>query len=193
MSDQLKKNSAQEYFISFIKKKSKLLIGIISIALLVFSISIFFNNKEKNKNILVSEQFNQAKILIQNNKNNEAKIILEKIVAEKNKFYSPLSLYLLIDKEIETNNKKIIVLFDKILLIKKIDEEDINLIKIKKALFLSDSENEQLLLDTLNPIINSDSIWNKKAAKYLSDYFFQKGEKSKSNEYRKIFKGMSKK
>ena len=58
---------------------------------------------------------------------------------------------------------------------------------------MSDSENEQLLLDTLNPIINSDSIWNKKAAKYLSDYFFQKGEKSKSNEYRKIFKGMSKK
>ena len=59
-------------------------------------------------------------------------------------------------------------------------------------LFLSSSGNEQQLLDILNPIINSDSIWNKTAAKYLADYFLQKGEKSKSNEYRKIYKDISK-
>ena len=53
----------------------------------------------------------------------------------------------------------------------------------KKALYNADYVDENILLDTLNPIINSDSIWKSHALYLMAEYFFSKGEKKKSKEF----------
>ena len=67
-----------------------------------------------------------------------------------------------------------------------LDEEGKNLIKIKKALYLFSLDNESLIIDTLNPIINSDSIWKNQSINLLAEYFLSKGEKIKADEYFKL-------
>ena len=60
------------------------------------------------------------------------------------------------------------------------------MIKIKKALYLFSLDNESLIIDTLNPIINSDSIWKNQSINLLAEYFLSKGEKIKADEYFKL-------
>mgnify|MGYP004131354829 FL=1 len=44
------------------------------------------------------------------------------------------------------------------------------------------------MLKTLNPIVNSDSAWRVQAIKILGNYFYNKGEKQKSDEYYNLLK-----
>ena len=187
MSDEtLEKKDKLKLIISKIKENSKLFFSIILIILITLIVMIFFESKQKKQNALISEEFNKAKILIKNDKKNESFIILEEIVNRKHKFYSPLSLYLIVDFELEKNHEIIAKLFDKVISIKKIDKENINLIKIKKALFLSNYYGEQEVLKILNPIINSDSIWRSNAIQILIDYFSIKGDSLKADQYTKL-------
>ncbi len=170
--------------ISIIKKNSKLLVIIILAALLVLVISLYLNYKNQKELIYISEQYYKAQILIEKKNNKQAKLILENIVAEKSKIYSPLSLYLIIDLKLEADPLKVIKLFDEIIKIKKIDKEDRNLIKIKKALYISNNnDEEQIILDLLNPIVNSDSIWRDMSIEFLAKYFSNKNQKIKSEDY----------
>ena len=78
-----------------------------------------------------------------------------------------MSLFLIIDNGLQKNHESVVELFDKVISIKKIEKENVNLIKIKKALFLSNHYGEEEILKVLNPIINSDSIWRSSAIKIL--------------------------
>ena len=125
--------------------------------------------------------------MIEEKNSNEAKIILENIILKKNKVYSPLSLYLILEADLEVNSKKILNFFDILIQIKSIDEEDKNLIKIKKALYLSIfADEEKLIIELLNPIINSKSLWRKTAIEFMVKYFLNKNQKIKSEEYLKL-------
>ena len=42
------------------------------------------------------------------------------------------------------------------------------------------------MLETLNPIVNSKSIWRTEAIKLLGSYYLQKKEYNKSEEYYKL-------
>ena len=95
-------------------------------------------------------------------------------------------MYILIENEIEKDDQKILTYFDKIVKNKSIDKNSIDLIKIKKALFLFSTEDEDLLIKTLNPIINSNSVWRKQAINLIADYFLSKGENIKAEEYYKL-------
>ena len=187
MSDEtLEKKDKFKILVSRIKENSrKIILGFLIIIVIFFVLAIL-ENKKKRKDVLISEEFNSAKILIKNEKRQEGLIILERIVDKKNKVYSPLSLYLIIDFQLEKDKEKIIKMFDKIISIKKIDEENIKLIKIKKALFLSENYSEQEMLDILNPIINSDSVWRSYAINLLIDYFTNKGSFTKAEQYKNL-------
>ena len=93
----------------------------------------------------------------------------------------------MIEKELEKNNQNMEEYFNIILSIKKIDEENINLIKIKKALYFIE-QGEQKILEILKPIVNSNSIWKNKAINLLRDYHLNKGEINKAEEYSKLLK-----
>ena len=105
------------------------------------------------------------------------------IVKAKNKTYSPLALYFLIDNKVITSNEEINSLFDIVIDNQKLDKEIKNLIIYKKALYNADFETENKLLIILNPIINSDSTWKSHALYLLGEYFFSKNEKQKSKEF----------
>ena len=89
----------------------------------------------------------------------------------------------MIENNVETNASKIITYFDRILKNNSIDKENLNLIRIKKAIYLFDSENEKLITETLNPVINSNSVWKKMAIELISEYFLSLNQKIKADEY----------
>ena len=187
MSDEtLDKKNKFRLVVSKIKENSKFFIFTGIIILITFATIVFFEKRAAKEEISISKEFNKAKILIQKERKQESYVLLEGIVNKKHKFYSPLSLYLILDFELEKDKGSIIKLFDKVIAIKKIDKENINLIKIKKALYLSDHSSEQEMLKILNPIINSDSVWRSKSISILVDYFLSKGSLSKADQYRKL-------
>ena len=183
MSNEILNNSFQNKATNFIKKNLKNLI-ILSIFLILTLFSYFFyNNLQKKNELKLSQQYTQAIIQFKEKKINVSKNLLENIINKKHKFYSPLSLYFIVDNNLETNPAKIIFFFDKILSIAFMEKENLNLIKIKKAIFLFSLDDEELIIKTLNPIINSDSVWRNIAIKLISDYFLSKDESKKADEY----------
>ena len=97
-----------------------------------------------------------------------------------------MSLYLIIDNDLEKDNNKILNYFDDILSIRSLAKEDKNLIGLKKGIFISNFGNEQDILNVLNPIINSNSVWKIQATKFLGDYYFSLNENNKANQYYSI-------
>ena len=191
-NENLQRTNASNAFTLFIKKQYKFIIGILVLVVISFCIYVFFEERSNNRNIQVSNKYIQASILIQKDNKKKAYEFFNQIIDEKNSFYSPLSLYQILENDLEKDPKKIIFLFDKILKINKIDKENKNLINIKKALFVSKNINdEKELLDILNPVINSDSIWRNEAITLLASYFSSKGENKKSDEYNKLLSNIN--
>ena len=188
IKDTFQEKDKFQLIIEKIKKNYKILISIIGICLLILFVYLFIQNNIKKENINISEDFNQARILISQDKKNEGKNILFKIVEKKNKFYSPISLFVIIDQKLEEDNQKITEMFDKVISIKGIDEENKDLIKIKKALFLTEFADEDIIIKTLNPIINSKSVWRSDAINLLGDFFTNRGENFKAKEYYDLLK-----
>ena len=58
-----------------------------------------------------------------------------------------------------------------------------NLIIYKKALFNADDSEENQMIELLNPIINSDSVWKSHGLYLMAEYFYSKNEKQKSKEF----------
>ena len=80
--------------------------------LIFFSIiaMIIYNEYKEKQNINISERFNKAKILIENGKSEDALKILEEIIFEENKFYSPSAPNLVIDSKLIKDKKSFILL-----------------------------------------------------------------------------------
>ena len=166
----------------FIKNKKKIIISISVIILAIFGYFIYedFNKKSKIK---LANRYNSAKMnFISGNK---AMVVNElvSIVHAKDRTYSPLALYFLIDNNIIDDNKKINELFDTVINETSLEKEIKNLLIYKKALFNSDFESENNLLTILKPIINSNSIWKSHALYLMAEYFYFKNEKQKSKDF----------
>lgn len=181
-SEKIRENFQIRVF-NFLKKNKIFFITLLTATLIgIFAFLVYKNMQVKN-NIKIAQQYTQASILLNQKKITESELLLEAIIEKNHKFYSPLALYLLIESNIENDTSKIISYFDIVLKNKSIDKENLNLIKIKKAIYLFDSQNEKLIIETLNPIINSNSVWKKMAIDLISDYFLSLGQKVKAEEY----------
>ena len=184
MNEKVKENdNSFNKILTKVKKNYKSILVLIIMCVAALVILSYLSYSKNKENIFLSDEFYKAKIMYENKNINEAKSTLLKIIDENNEFYSPLALYFVIENNLESSEKKIIDLFNKILLIKK-DEESNNLIRIKKALYLLEAGDEKLILEELNPIINSKSYLRKDAINLLISYFNSKNETIKANEYR---------
>tara|TARA_E500000331_G_C17214686_1_gene695342 strand:- start:142 stop:726 length:585 start_codon:yes stop_codon:yes gene_type:complete len=173
--------------INFFKKKPKLYISIGVLILLIIVFVTFLQGRDVKKNIEVSNQYNQALVLIKDKKFIESKIFLDKIIDKEHRFYSPMSLYLIIENDLEKDKSNVLLSFDKIINSKKIDKEQQDLIKIKKALFMFENNiQEDKIINILKEIINSDSKWRPRAIELIGDYYTHKGENLKADEYFKL-------
>ena len=188
MSDQnldVKENKFKSFFLTNQKK----IFLLISAVIIIFFGFFAYNYFKDVQNIKVSEKFNSALIKISKNKNIQIHDQLIEIIEEKNKFYSPMALNLIIDKNIQIKDEEILNLFNTVLSISDIDKSDKDLFKIKKALYLSkENKNEEEILELLKPIINSDSVWRVKALTFLEKYYLTNDEKKKAKEFSDLLK-----
>ena len=179
INNETKKEKVLNFFKSNKKKLFLLLIILILIPFSIFSYQII---KDKNKDKL-SSKFNLAVSNYENGNKSEIKSIMKEIINNKDKTYSPLALYFLIDNDIQLTNEEINNYFDIIINEINLDKEIKNLNIYKKGLFNSSfvSENELLLI--LKPVINSDSLWKPHALILLGEYFLDKNQNQKAKEF----------
>ena len=159
-----KKDSIERVILFYKRNKKKTLITLIILPLLGFTL-FFINNHHKVNNELISEKYTQANIFISKNENEKAKEVLDKIILSENKFYSLLALNRILEKNLETNNNKILQYFDTLEKI-KYSQETSNLIKFKKSLYLLSIGNTASGEKLLNSLIEENSIF-KEAAKEI--------------------------
>lgn len=108
---------------------------------------------------------------------------MKEIIKDKDRTYSPLAFYYLLDNNLITSQEEINTYFDIIINEIGLDKENKNLTIFKKGLFNSEFANENELLNILNPVIKSDSIWKPHALYLMAEYYFSKNEKQKSKEF----------
>mgnify|MGYP006091441429 FL=1 len=166
----------------FVNNKKNL---IIATAIFLISVTGYFSFDafKKKEKINLANKFNLATTSFKTE--NSEKIIkdLTSIIKENDTTYSPLAFYFLIDNNLVKNKEEINVLFDEIINKTNLEEEIKNLNIYKKGLFNSDIVSENELLQILNPIINSDSIWKSHSLYLVAEYFYAKDEKQKAKEF----------
>ena len=174
-----RKKKFKDFFVKF--KKQLILLSTI-IILIVFSYFIYGDLQKKNK-IKIADRYNEATIEYYsgNEKNIEKKLV--DIIKKRDKTYSPLSLYFLLENKIIVENSKINELFDILINETDLEKEMKNLVIYKKALYNSEFETENNLIKILNPVMNSESIWKSHAFYLMAEYFYFKNEKQKSKEF----------
>jgi len=166
----------------FINNKKNLIVGFLILFVAMGSYFLLEAMKKRNK-IKLANQFNISTINF-NIKDKQTTIDqLTKLINENDVTYSPLALYFLIDNNLIENKDEINALFNELINETALDKEIKNLIIYKKALFNSDFASENELLQILNPIINSESIWKSHALYLIAEYFYSKNEKQKAKEF----------
>ena len=177
------KDAEKRSFIETIKKNKTLLASIIGIFILI-CLSLFIYKKSNQKKIQeISDNFNKALILIQKNKNEQASKILEEIIRTKNNFYSVSALNLVVEEKLFKDKNKILEKFDFVINKSNLDKETKNLVIFKKILFLGKEIDEKTLLNNLNPIIQSNSVWKNTVSNYIKKYYLSKKEYIKAKEF----------
>ena len=176
-------NSRNDKIKNFIvNNKIKIISSVIII--LIFIISFYSFEKYKiNQKKNISDDFNLATIEYSKNLNDKTINKLIDIINKKDPTYSPLSLYFIIDNELISDQDQINSFFDILIDQTPLDNEIKNLVIYKKALYNADKSSEGDLLSTLNPLINSKSVWKSHALYLMAEYFHAKEQKQKAKEF----------
>ena len=174
------RNEKIKYFFIENKKIFLTLSIILILGLLIFYFYQVYKDKSRE---LISEKYNNT--VLQNKNGNKSKIVvsMKEIIHDKDSTYSPLALYYLIDNNLIQNKEEINDLFDSLIDRTSLENEIKNLIIYKKALYNADNSSEKELLDIVNPLINSQSIWKSHALYLVAEFFYSKNEKQKSKEF----------
>ena len=138
-----RKNNLKESLQSFLRRNKLKLISIIVI-IFIFLISLFIWSERKEKiNIILSEKFIKAGLLVSEGKLKEARNFYEEILSYENKFYSLLALNTILEKNLEDDKEIILNHFVKL---EKINysEQTLDLINLKKALYLIKINEDEL-------------------------------------------------
>jgi len=176
-----------------VTKKSKLkkfyevnkisIFSVILILIIAIASIIFYSETKEKKKILLSDNYLTAKVYLENGNRNEVKNILKTIIFANDSTYSTLSLFLILNENLIVDQGELSNLFDHVLENNKFEKEVKNLIIFKKALFQSNFVSELELLDTVKPLINTESVWKPHALLLLGDYFASKKEYLKAKEF----------
>jgi predicted negative regulator of RcsB-dependent stress response len=166
----------------FINNQKNLIIGF-SILLVAITGYLSIEKTKERKKIKLANHFNTTIISFKTENKQKTIDQLSKLINENDNTYSPLALYFLLDNNLINDNDEINILFDELINETNLDKEIKNLIIYKKALFNSNDALENDLLQIVNPIINSESIWKSHALYLLAEYFYSKDERQKAKEF----------
>ena len=166
----------------FVNNKNKIISGIIILIIIivgVFSYDKYLINKKKD----ISDSYNSIIIDYSEKTKEKTASSLIEIVNKKDPTYSPLSLYFIIDNNLVSDQSRINSLFDILINDTSLDSEINNLIIYKKALYNADNAQESDLLNMLNPLINSKSVWKSHSLYLMAEYFYANNQKQKAKEF----------
>ena len=166
----------------FVNNKNKIILGIIILIIIivgVFSYDKYLINKKKD----ISDSYNSIIIDYSEKTKEKTASSLIEIVNKKDPTYSPLSLYFIIDNNLVSDQSRINSLFDILINDTSLDSEINNLIIYKKALYNADNAQESDLLNMLNPLINSKSVWKSHSLYLMAEYFYANNQKQKAKEF----------
>ena len=166
----------------FVNNKNKIISGIIILIIIivgVFSYDKYLINKKKD----ISDSYNSIIIDYSEKTKEKTASSLIEIINKKDPTYSPLSLYFIIDNNLVSDQSRINSLFDILINDTSLDSEINNLIIYKKALYNADSAQESDLLNMLNPLINSKSVWKSHSLYLMAEYFYANNQKQKAKEF----------
>ena len=174
-----RKEKIKNFFINY---KKKIIFILILIVLLLISFFLYQDYRLEIKEKL-SDKYNILVTKFESGKKENIENEFKEIINEKDKTYSPLAFYFLIDNQLISSQDEINKYFD--ILINELDLEDEikNLTIYKKGLYNSDFADENQLLDILNPVIKSQSIWKSHALFLMAEYYLAKNENQKSKEF----------
>jgi len=166
----------------YVNYKKQLIILVVVIVLSLFGFFLYeeykFGNKEK-----LANKYNNIITKFEINQKENISSELKEMINVKDKTYSPLAFYFLLDNEMINSNEEINTYFDILINDLDLDDEIKNLTIFKKGLFNSDFVEENELLNILNPLIKSESKWKPHALYLMAEYYFSKKEKQKSKEF----------
>jgi hypothetical protein len=166
----------------FLKNKSKIIsaaIVLIIIIICVFSYDRYTITKKKE----ISDKFNSIVIDYSEKTKDKTTTSLIKILNKKDPTYSPLSLYFIIDNNLVSDRDRVNSFFDILINATSLENEIKNLIIYKKALYNADNAQESDLLNILNPLINSKSVWKSHSLYLMAEYFYANNQNEKAKEF----------
>ena len=166
----------------FVNNKNKIISTIVVLVIILVG-AYSFDSYKTNKKKEISNKFNSTTLSHSDNTKELTIQNLVEIINEQDPTYSPLSLYFIIDNKLISNQSEINSYFDILIEKTSLDEEIKNLVIYKKALFNADQAQESDLLNILNPLINSKSVWKSHALYLMAEYFYSKDQKQKSKEF----------
>ena len=176
-------NSRSEKVRNFFVNNKIKIISLVVILIVVLVGAFSFEKYQTNKKKEISNKFNSTTISYsEKTKELTAKKLVE-IINEQDPTYSPLALYFIIDNQLISNDSEINSYFDILIDEISLDKEIKNLVIYKKALFNADQAQESELLNMLNPLIKSESVWKSHALYLMAEYFYSKDQKQKSKEF----------
>ena len=164
--------SNKNYFISFLILVVLILIGFFSYE--------EYNSSKKEK---LADKYDLA--VIRYGADSKYNVIpeLKEVINSKDKTYSPLAFYFLLDNDLINSKKEINKFFDIIINEIGLDKKFKELTIFKKGLYNSDFSSENELLEILNPLIKSESVWKPHSLYIMAEYYFAKNQMQKSKEF----------
>ena len=175
-------NTRIEKLKNFIVSKRKQIISLFIILILIL-ISFFAYQEFKSRNkVKLANKFNKIVTIFENGQKNVNDELID-IINVRDKTYSPLAFFFLLDNDLISSKDEINSYFDILINNIPLEKEIKNLTIYKKGLFNSDYVQENELLNILNPIIKSESMWKPQALYLMAEFYLSKNQKQKSKEF----------
>ena len=176
-------NTRNERIKNFFINNKKILILSLTLIILIVIFYFAYGEIQDRKTKSLSDKYNNIVVNFKVSNEQIFKKELVEIINVKDATYSPLALYFIIDNEIQSSTEEINNFFDTIINEANLDKEIKNLIIYKKALYNADFETENNLINILQPVLNSNSVWKSHALYLIAEYFFDKNEKQKAKDF----------
>ncbi len=165
----------------FVSKRKQIITLFIILILILISFFAYQEFKSRNK-IKLANKFNKIVTSFENGKKNLNDELID-IINVKDKTYSPLAFFFLLDNDLISSKDEINSYFDILINNIPLEKEIKNLTIYKKGLFNSEYVQENELLNILNPIIKSESMWKPQALYLMAEFYLSKNQKQKSKEF----------
>ena len=181
--DIINSETKKEKYINFLKKNKKVLIGLSFFVVLTILFYFSYNFYKVGQKEDIAEKYNNTSLNYNLNNYSETILNMKEIILKRDKTYSPLALYFLIDNNLVLSNSEINEYFDIIINDVKLTQSNKYLNIYKKTLFNADFVTEQELLLMINPVLKEENEWKSHALYLMAEYYFENKQFNKSKEF----------